>query len=76
MIFDWRSRRYRGGSGWFQAGLVVTSVGLAFQPGAVGAIDITGSYVATIDLTGSYVATVDVTGSYVATVDIVGGADE
>lgn len=28
MIFDWRSRRYRGGSRWASAGLVVVMVGM------------------------------------------------
>jgi hypothetical protein len=29
MILDWRSRRYRGGSGWRSSGLAVVSVGVS-----------------------------------------------
>jgi hypothetical protein len=28
MVLDWRSRRYRGGSGWFSASIFAVSVGM------------------------------------------------
>lgn len=72
MVIDWRPRRCRGGSGWLQAGLVVVSVGVAFEPAAVSTIDLTGSYVATHALTGSYVPTLTVTGSSVPSLTVTG----
>jgi len=43
MVIDWRSHRYRGGSGWLQHGLVVPLVGLTLvvvPPSTVQPIEI------------------------------------
>lgn len=37
MILHWRSRSLRGGSGWWQSGLVVVSVGVSLTISVVSA---------------------------------------
>ena len=39
MILDWRAYRYRGGSGWYQSGLAVVSVGVIASVVAISAPD-------------------------------------
>lgn len=78
MIFDWRSRSYRGGSGWLQAGLVVVAVGIAPPEAAAivpANVDITGTFTPDVTLTGTFTPDVTVTGTFEPNLDITGSID-
>lgn len=63
MIVDWRSRRYRGGSRWFSAGVLSVSVGVVVASDPLPSYTYTASW----QQTQTYTATWQRTGTFSAT---------
>lgn len=78
MFFDWRSRRYRGGSGILQAGLVVVSVGIisADAESVVHVIQVDGTYTPTMTLDATYLPTRTLDGTYLPTLALDGAVED